>query len=360
MRSIIDINDVSTAEVNTLLKTAHDIISQPHHYRQAAGGKILATLFYEPSTRTRLSFEAAMYRLGGNILSMPSARDSSVAKGETIADTLAVVSNYADIVAVRYPNDGAALVAAQAARVPVINAGDGGHFHPTQTLADMLTIDRAFGRLGGLNIVAVGDLLYGRTVHSLLHALMRYPGNTFTMVSPPELRLPADFVTQLRAGRVEVIETSSLPQALADADVIYMTRIQQERFEHAADYERLKSSYELDAQMMAYAPPSSIVMHPLPRVGEISIDVDSDPRARYFEQTYNGKIMRMALIDYLLSDAEKNPDAQCRREILDSHPDEKLHCANKRCVVHVERGLVPRFYGQPALCAYCDYAAVLS
>ncbi|SPT75421.1 Aspartate carbamoyltransferase catalytic chain [Arcanobacterium haemolyticum] len=355
MRSIIDIADLSIEEINHLIATAHAMIERPEEYQSAAARRILATLFYEPSTRTRLSFESAMYGLGGQVISVPSASNSSASKGESIADTLAVVSNYADIVAIRHPNDGAALVAAQAANIPVINAGDGGHFHPTQTLADLLTIERAFGRLSGLAIVVVGDLLYGRTVHSLLHAMMRYPDNRFIMVSPPELALPHEFVTNLREAGNDVVQTTSLNEALPEADVIYMTRVQRERFTDPTQYERLKGAYELTPKEMTQAPENVIVMHPLPRVGEISPAVDKDPRARYFEQTYNGKMMRSALIYHLLNDSENDTHALERPEMSRSKLEETLTCSNTRCVTHVERGLATRSINGTSQCAYCDY-----
>ncbi|QRV01517.1 aspartate carbamoyltransferase [Arcanobacterium phocisimile] len=355
MRSLINISDFSVAEIDELIACAHEMIAHPEKYQDSAKNKILATLFYEPSTRTRLSFEAAMYGLGGHVISVPSASNSSATKGETIADTLAVMSNYADIVAMRHPHDGAALVATNAAHVPVINAGDGGHFHPTQTLADMLTIEREFGRLENLTIVAVGDLLYGRTVHSLLHAMMRYPGNRFIMVSPEELRLPRDFVAHVQLAGIDIIETTSLTSALPHADVIYMTRVQQERFDDPHEYERLKGAYELDAQTMTHASDTSIVMHPLPRVGEIAPDIDSDPRARYFEQTYNGKMMRMALIHRLLREAAEASQSQTRHEISESQETKFYRCSNPRCVTKYERGLALRIRGAEPQCTYCDY-----
>lgn len=354
MRSVIDITDLGVDEISQLIEAAHQMIDNPKGYRDLAVGKTLATLFYEPSTRTRLSFESAMYSLGGNVLSMPSASNSSAAKGETINDTLAVVTNYADIVAIRHPNDGAALVACEAAGVPVINAGDGGHFHPTQTLADLLTIERHVGRLSGLTVVFVGDLLYGRTVHSLLHALIRYPDNEFVLISPNELRLPAEFVARLREEGADIVETDSFAGALGDADVIYMTRVQQERFADHAQYERLKDAFVLDSAVMAQAPETCIVLHPLPRVGEIDPEFDADPRAKYFEQTFNGKMMRAALINYLLAEAEVTPAKVKRVEIASSERAEEGECANSRCVTHIERGLTLRARVEDGRCAYCD------
>lgn len=361
MRSIIDTTDLEVAEIAKLLEIAHKIIEHPKHYQRSDPGKILATLFYEPSTRTRLSFESAMCSLGGQVLSMPSANNSSAAKGETIADTLRVVSNYADLIAIRHPNDGAALVAAESATVPVINAGDGGHFHPTQTLADLLTIERHFARLSGLKIVCVGDLLYGRTVHSLLQALVRYERNEFVMVSPAELRLPAEFAQRLRAAGANISEAAVLAEAVADADVIYMTRVQQERFADREEYERLKDAFVLDQKVMENAPASSIVLHPLPRIGEISPEFDADPRAKYFEQTFNGKIMRAALMHYLLRDVEQQPQKVQRREIADSEfAHESQRCGNNRCVTHIERGLKLRVRDAGRICAYCDSPVVFA
>ncbi|MDR6939166.1 aspartate carbamoyltransferase [Arcanobacterium hippocoleae] len=365
MRSIIDITDLSVTEITKLIEASLQILHDPQAYQNNAAGKILATLFYEPSTRTRLSFESAMYGIGGQVISVAAASNSSAVKGETISDTLQVVSNYADIVAIRHPNDGAALVAAQAASVPVINAGDGSHLHPTQTLADLLTIYRHFGRLSGLTIVCVGDLLYGRTVHSLLHALARYENNRFVLVSPDELRLPADLRNSLNQAGILVEETASLAQAIVHADVIYMTRVQQERFADKAEYERLKDSFRLDPKMMKNAPETAIVLHPLPRVNEIAKGLDQDPRAKYFEQTLNGKLIRTALIDFLLADAANDPQPNPRPELLDAvcltnaragadAPESLQSCVNKRCVSHIERE-IEIWAKQPGnICVYCD------
>lgn len=370
MRSIIDITDLTVAEIETLFDISHEMIAEKEKFRSSAQGKILATLFYEPSTRTRLSFESAMYSLGGQVLSMPAANNSSAAKGETIADTMKVVSNYADIIAIRHPHDGASLVAAQSANVPVINAGDGGHFHPTQTLADLLTIKRHFGKLQDLTVVCVGDLLYGRTVHSLLHALMCYSGNRFIMVSPDELRLPHEFMAEMRVAGVDFVQTSDLSQALTQADVVYMTRIQQERFADREEYERLKDCFILDAKIMQNAPDSCIVLHPLPRVGEIAVDFDEDPRAKYFAQTFNGKIMRAALIQFLLQDAAQNLVREQRGEFFESalcasangDADKNLQgassallkCENIRCITHYERNIQLRTWKDGFTCVYCD------
>ena len=300
-RSVIDILDLTTEEIEGLLSTAQDIIADPDKYAHACARKKLATLFFEPSTRTRLSFEAAMYELGGNVLSVTDAASSSAAKGESVADTAKTVSCYADIIAMRHPKEGAALVAAHSAAIPVINAGDGGHCHPTQTMADLLTIRREKGAFSGLTIGLCGDLKFGRTVHSLINAMSRYPDNRFVLISPEELKLPS-YVKKdvLRRNDIPYEQTTSLEKAMPDLDVLYMTRVQRERFFNEEDYLRLKDSYILDAAKLRSAKPDLCVMHPLPRVNEISTDVDADPRACYFKQVLNGKYMRMALILKLL------------------------------------------------------------
>ena len=304
MKSLIDIVDLSTEEIKELIGTAQDIIAAPAAYSEVCRGKKLATLFYEPSTRTRMSFEAAMYELGGNVISMAGASSSSAAKGESVADTARTVSCYADIIAIRHPKEGAALVAAEKATVPVINAGDGGHCHPTQTLADLLTIYREKGRLNDLTVGLCGDLKFGRTVHSLINAMSRYPGVKFVLISPEELKLPSYVKTDvLRRKGVPFTQTTDLDAAMPGLDILYMTRVQRERFFNEEDYLRLKDSYILTAEKLKNAKPDLSVMHPLPRVNEISTDVDSDPRACYFKQVLNGKYMRMALIMKLLKEA---------------------------------------------------------
>ena len=301
MRSVIDTLDLTVEELDELIGTAEDIIAHPKKYAKKCRGKKLATLFFEPSTRTRLSFEAAMYELGGTVISVPGSSVSSAAKGESVADTAKVVSCYADIIAMRHPKEGAALVAANNARIPVINAGDGGHCHPTQTLADLLTIHREKGRFTNLTVGLCGDLKYGRTVHSLISAMSRYAGVKFVLISPEELRLPEYVKTEIieRSGR-EYTETVSLDEALPSLDILYMTRIQRERFDDPDVYERLKDSYILTLDKLGLAKPDCAVLHPLPRVNEISVKVDDDPRACYFKQVENGKYMRMALIMMLL------------------------------------------------------------
>ncbi len=301
MRSLIDILDLTTEELDVLTDTALDIIEKPDKYANACRRKKLATLFFEPSTRTRMSFEAAMYELGGNVISMTDGATSSASKGESVADTAKIVSCYADIIAMRHPKEGAALVAAQNASVPVINAGDGGHCHPTQTLADLLTIRREIGRFTDMTIGLCGDLKFGRTVHSLIGAMSRYSGIKFILISPDELRLP-DYVKDdvLTRGGIPYIETESLEESMPELDVLYMTRVQRERFFNEEDYVRLKDSYVLTPEKLRAAKSDMRVLHPLPRVNEISVAVDSDPRAAYFRQAANGKYMRMALILMLL------------------------------------------------------------
>ncbi|MBO4931148.1 MAG: aspartate carbamoyltransferase [Clostridia bacterium] len=301
MRSLFDINELSPAEIDSLIATANDMMANPAKYAHVADGKKLATLFFEPSTRTRLSFEAAMMELGGNVLGFSEAQSSSASKGESVADTARVVSCYADIIAMRHPKEGASLVAAMNATVPVINAGDGGHNHPTQTLADLLTISREKGRLDNLVVGFCGDLKFGRTVHSLINAMVRYPNVKFVLVSPNELRLP-DYVKTdvLEANNVEFVETADLMEVIGDMDILYMTRVQHERFFNEEEYLRLRDSYILTPDKLKDAKSDLCIMHPLPRVNEISTAIDSDPRACYFKQVLNGKFMRAALIMMLL------------------------------------------------------------
>lgn len=304
MRSIIDILDLSVGEIEELICVANDIIAHPLQYQDACAHKKLATLFFEPSTRTRLSFEAAMYELGGNVLSVTGGATSSVAKGESVADTAKTVSCYADIIAMRHPKEGAALVAARNASIPVINAGDGGHCHPTQTLADLLTIYREKGGFNGLTIGLCGDLKFGRTVHSLINAMSRYQDIRFILVSPEELKLPSYVKNDtLKKYGIPFIQTTDLLEHLPEMDVLYMTRVQRERFFNEEDYLRLKDTYILTPDKLRCAKQELSVMHPLPRVNEISVAIDDDPRACYFKQVLNGKYMRMALILKLLKEA---------------------------------------------------------
>ena len=301
MRHLIDPLDFTLEETTRLMDLADRIARDPAAYQDVAARKKLATLFYEPSTRTRLSFEAAMLNLGGKVLGFPDAGVSSAAKGETVADTIRVVSCYADIAAMRHPKEGAPLRASRYSRIPVINAGDGGHSHPTQTLLDMLTIRRRKGRLDRLTIGFCGDLKFGRTVHSLIKSLARYEGMKFVLISPEELRVPDYIIHEFLEPRgIEFVETRGLEQAMPELDILYMTRVQRERFFNEEDYVRLKNSYVLTEAKMNLARPDMAVLHPLPRVNEITLDVDDDPRAAYFEQVQNGVYMRMALIMTLL------------------------------------------------------------
>jgi len=336
MRSLIDITDFSVEELQQLLETACDISENPLKYADACRGKKLATLFFEPSTRTRLSFEAAMMELGGNVIGFSSAGSSSASKGESVADTAKMISCYADIMAMRHPKEGAPYVAAKSASIPVINAGDGGHCHPTQTLADLLTIYRELGRLENLTVGFCGDLKYGRTVHSLLSALGRYKNIRVVLISPEELALPKYVKYEvLDKNAMEYEEVTSLEDAMDKLDVLYMTRIQRERFDSFDEYERLKDSYILTAEKMVNAKPTMRVLHPLPRVNEISVKVDADPRAAYFRQALNGKYMRMALILKLLKEAGEEQQIQEPVNVVTG----KLTCDNPRCISSTEQEL---------------------
>ena len=300
MRSLIDILELSTAEIEELLATADDIIANPQKYAHKCDGKKLATLFFEPSTRTRLSFEAAMYELGGVVLGFSEAQSSSAAKGESVADTAKTVSCYADIIAMRHPKEGAPLVASMNASVPVINAGDGGHNHPTQTLADLLTIHREKGHFDNLTVGLCGDLKFGRTVHSLIAALRRYKNVKFVFISPNELKIPDYVKESLKKDGIDFVETTDLEGSMPSLDILYMTRVQRERFFNEEEYLRLKDSYILTAEKLVNAKKDMCILHPLPRVNEIAVAIDNDPRACYFKQVLYGKYMRMALILKLL------------------------------------------------------------
>ena len=303
-RSLIDILDFSPEELQELIDTANDIIARPEAYSRLCCGKKLATLFFEPSTRTRLSFEAAMYELGGNVIGFSEAQSSSASKGESVADTAKVISCYADIIAMRHPKEGAPLVAAMNASIPVINAGDGGHNHPTQTLADLLTIYREKGGFENLTVGFCGDLKFGRTVHSLISALSRYPGLKLFLISPEELKLPSYVKKEvLTAKNIAYVQTTDLEGVMPELDILYMTRVQRERFFNEEDYLRLKDSYILTPEKLKNAREDLCIMHPLPRVNEISVAIDDDPRACYFKQVLYGKYMRMALILKLLKEA---------------------------------------------------------
>ena len=352
MRSLISILDFSVEELDGLIATAKDIIARPEAYWDRCAHKKLATLFFEPSTRTRLSFEAAMLELGGSVLGFSEAGSSSAAKGESVADTAKTVSNYADIIAMRHPREGAPYVASRAASIPVINAGDGGHQHPTQTLADLLTISREMGRLSDLTIGLCGDLKYGRTVHSLIEAMSRYEGIRFVLISPEELKLP-DYVrvNVLDHHSIPYTEVTSLEDAMPELDVLYMTRIQRERFDDAEEYERLKDSYVLDTAKMTLAKENMAVLHPLPRVNEISVAVDDDPRAAYFRQALNGKYMRMALILKLLEEAKNS-----KKEAIDTEGlVYDIPCRNPKCISQVEQELRHTARHSDGLrCIYCE------
>ena len=301
IRNLIDITDLTVEEIDQLIATAEDIIENPAKYQDACAHKQLATLFFEPSTRTRLSFESAMLALGGSVLGFSEAQSSSTAKGETVMDTIRTVSCYADIIAMRHPKEGAPLAAAQVAEVPIINAGDGGHNHPTQTLTDLLTIHREKGRLDNFTIGFCGDLKFGRTVHSLVNALSRQSGIKFVFISPDELKMP-DYIKEnvLDKNGLPYEETASLEEAMPALDILYMTRVQKERFFNEADYVRLKDTYVLDPEKLVPAKSDLCILHPLPRVNEITVSVDRDPRACYWKQVKNGKFIRMALIMKLL------------------------------------------------------------
>ena len=359
MRSLNSILDLSVEELDELIATAKDIAAHPEKYRDNCKYKKLATLFYEPSTRTRLSFEAAMLELGGSVLGFSSANSSSASKGESMADTAKIISCYADIMAIRHPKDGAPFVASRNASVPVINAGDGMHNHPTQTLADLLTISREMGRLHDLTIGLCGDLKYGRTVHSLIEAMCRYQNIRFVLISPEELRLPGYVkYNVLEKSGFPYEEITSLEEAMPKLDVLYMTRIQRERFSDPAVYERLKDSYILDPEKMKLAKEQMCVLHPLPRVNEIAVAVDDDPRAAYFRQALNGKYMRMALILMLLKEAQENP----AREPIRGELRYDLTCRNPRCISATEQELpqIFRLTDRAAgihRCIYCEHIA---
>ncbi len=359
-RSLISILDLSISELDSLIDTANDIIENPAKYAEVCHGKKLATLFFEPSTRTRLSFEAAMLELGGSVIGFSEANSSSASKGESVADTAKVISCYADIIAMRHPRDGAPFVAAQNATIPVINAGDGGHNHPTQTLTDLLTISREKGRLDHLTIGLCGDLKYGRTVHSLIEAMSRYEGVRFVLISPDELKVP-DYIKYevMDKHGTPYEETADLEAALPELDILYMTRIQRERFADPYEYERLKDSYILTPEKLENAKSDMAILHPLPRVNEISVKVDDDPRACYFRQALCGKYIRMALIYKLLQETDKPALAK-------THPADYLvntiTCHNPRCITGVEQELDQVFYPVNLehgiyRCLYCEEKA---
>ena len=357
MRSLNSILDLGVDELDELIATAKDIIAHPENYWDRCAHKKLATLFFEPSTRTRLSFEAAMLELGGSVIGFSEASSSSASKGESVADTAKIVSCYADIIAMRHPKEGAPYVASQAASIPVINAGDGGH---NQTLADLLTISREMGRLDNLTIGLCGDLKYGRTVHSLIEAMSRYKGIQFVLISPEELKIPGFIRYNVFENQgIPYTEVSSLEEAMPKLDVLYMTRIQRERFDDPWEYERLKDSYVLDTEKMKLAKGKMCVLHPLPRVNEISVKVDDDPRAAYFRQALNGKYMRMALILKLLDEAARNP----AKEAIDTTGLEYDRvCRNPKCITQTEQELPQLFRCTDKAadihrCIYCEQRA---
>ena len=362
MRHLIDILDLSVSEIEGLIATASDIVENPEKYQDKCRYKKLATLFFEPSTRTRLSFEAAMLELGGQVLGFSEASSSSAAKGESVSDTAIIVSGYADIIAMRHPKEGAPLVAARKSEVPIINAGDGGHHHPTQTLTDLFTIHREKGRFENLTIGLCGDLKYGRTVHSLIAAMSRYKGVKFVLISPEELKLPGYVkYTYITDNEIPYEETDSLDKVIDELDVLYMTRIQKERFSSVEEYERLKDSYILTNDKMKSARSDMIVMHPLPRVNEIATEVDEDARAAYFRQAKNGKYIRMALILMLLDSAKDGRKADLLAS--DSECFDEFICENPRCISTVEQGLPMRVRladkkNNIYRCVYCDSNAV--
>lgn len=300
IRNLINITDLTLEEIDHLIEVADDIVANPTEYQDICNHKKLATLFFEPSTRTRLSFEAAMLELGGSVLGFSAAGSSSAAKGESVSDTVQTVGCYADIIAMRHPKEGAPIVAAQRTTVPIINGGDGGHFHPTQTLTDLLTIKRKKGRLNNMTVGLCGDLKFGRTVHSLIEAMLRYENVKFVLISPQELQIPDYVKESMTEAGAEWVETESLEEAIPQLDILYMTRIQRERFFNEEDYVRLKDTYILDLDKLSNAKEDLTILHPLPRVNEISVEVDNDPRACYFYQALCGKHIRMALILFLL------------------------------------------------------------
>lgn len=355
MKHLIDPTDISREETDRIIELAMDIIDRPENYRDSLRYHKLATLFYEPSTRTRLSFTSAMMELGGQVLGFSDARNTSVSKGETVADTVRVVENFVDIVAMRHPLEGAPFVASQAAGIPIINAGDGSHAHPTQTLTDLLTIRRELGHIDNITIGFCGDLKFGRTVHSLIKALSRYQGIKVILIAPDELRLP-DYIKRDVCDRqgIDYREVRTIESVISELDVLYMTRVQQERFLDMEEFERVKDSFVLDAQKMKGAKSKMAVLHPLPRVNEIKAEVDDDPRAAYFRQVKNGKFVRMALI-YSLLKWKDDPEHKMP-EHPDRFEDESLHCQNPKCICNHEK-VAPLFHKTETgavRCVYCD------
>ena len=355
MKHLIDPTDLTKQETDEIIALAEDIISHREKYQDRMAHRKLATLFYEPSTRTRLSFTSAMLELGGTVLGFSDAKNSSVSKGETVQDTIRVVGCFADIIAMRHPIEGAPLAASEVARVPIINAGDGSHSHPTQTLTDLLTIKRELGHIDNITIGFCGDLRFGRTVHSLIKALSRYSGIKVVLIAPDELRLP-DYIKQDVCDRMGIAyrETDDLDSAIPELDVLYMTRVQKERFLDEEEFERVKDSFVLDCRRMALGKPGMAVLHPLPRVNEILTEVDDDPRAAYFRQVENGKFVRMALICKLLE--WKDDNAHPMPEAESCVTDDSLRCTNVKCICNNEN-VKPKFKlsaGGAVRCRYCD------
>ncbi len=356
MRHLIDPTDLSVKEIDQVIELAEDIIANRSKYSEVLKGKKLATLFYEPSTRTRLSFTSAMLELGGTVIGFSDAASSSVSKGETVADTVRVIRCFADIIAMRHFKEGAPMVASQYAGIPIINAGDGSHSHPTQTMTDLLTIHREKGRLDHLTVGFCGDLKYGRTVHSLIKAMMRYEGTRVILISPEELRLPQYMLSEMRAAGLEYREVSTIEEAMPEVDILYMTRVQKERFTDIEEYERVKDSFILDTQKMALGKSDMIVLHPLPRVNEITREVDNDPRAAYFRQVENGKFVRMALIFTLLKWAPENKPFDHTPQLGDNLIVNKYRCTNPVCISSTED--VDQLHKESAegvICAYCEH-----
>lgn len=350
MRHLLDIVDLTTEEIDELIALATDVGQNKEKYSKVCNGKILATLFFEPSTRTRMSFESAMLELGGDVIVCSDINSSSISKGESIRDTIRVVGNYADIIAMRHPYEGTAYVGASVSPRPIINAGDGGHCHPTQTLADLLTIHNEIGRLDNLTIGVCGDLKYGRTVHSLINAMIRYKGVKFVFISPKELALPKYVKQTLEQIDADYQEVDDLEKALPLLDVLYMTRVQRERFDDQAEYERVKDCYVLTVDKLSLAKDSMRILHPLPRVNEISQYVDADSRAAYFRQTYNGKLMRKALIIKLLSSLSEENNKEIATVLGEK-------CTNKKCISHIERELPHKYVKisqDKYKCLYCE------
>ena len=357
MRHLIDTTDISVVEVDQILETALDIIANRKKYSEACKGKKLATLFYEPSTRTRLSFTSAMMELGGNVLGFSDAASSSVSKGETVADTVRVIGCFADIIAMRHSKEGAPLVASHYANVPIINAGDGSHAHPTQTLTDLLTIRREKGRLNNLTIGFCGDLKFGRTVHSLIKALSRYTGINVILIAPEELRLPSYIRREVcDKNHVPTREVETMEEVMSELDILYMTRVQKERFLDEEEFERLKDSFILNPERLRTAKKDMIILHPLPRVNEITRAVDNDPRAAYFRQVENGKFVRMALIYTLLKWAEEERPTTPTPRLDHSLVNNDLRCSNRQCISNSEDvdHLFRKTEDGDLRCVYCE------